>query len=125
MARIAGFFEVGLRVRNLRRSELFYCEALGLCPVTRDENLGFLVVRAGGAVLRLQEDHGSWPSQHVAFAIAAEALDEAIAHLRDEGYPVDGPYLHEWLPATSFELRDPDGHRLELCTVIPERLLAP
>jgi catechol-2,3-dioxygenase len=125
MPRIAGFFEVGLRVRDLRRSEVFYCEALGLCPATRDETLGFLAVRAGDAVLRLQQDDGSWPSQHVAFAVEAAALEETLAHLREEGYPVEGPYFHEWLPATSFELRDPDGHRLELCTEIRLRRVLP
>ena len=118
MPRIVGFFEVGLRVSDLRRSEDFYCEALGLCAETRDEELGFLAVRAGDAVLRLQQDPGSWPSQRVAFSVDPAALDETLAHLRHEGYPVEGPFFHEWLPATSFQLRDPDGHLLELCTSI-------
>jgi catechol 2,3-dioxygenase-like lactoylglutathione lyase family enzyme len=118
MPRIVGFFEVGLRVKDLRRSEDFYCDALGLCPVTRDEVLGFLAVRAGDAVLRLQQDLGRWPGQRVAFSVDPQALDETLAQLRDEGYAVEGPFFHEWLPATSFQVRDPDGHLLELCTSI-------
>lgn len=118
MPRIVGFFEIGLRVRDLRRSEDFYCEALGLHAAIRDETLGFLALRAGDAVLRLQQDGGDWPSQHVAFTVDPASLDETLARLRDEGYPVDGPCFHEWLPATSFQLRDPDGHRVELCTAI-------
>jgi catechol-2,3-dioxygenase len=118
MPRIMGFFEVGLRVSLLIRSEIFYCDALGLSPATRDDELGFLAVRGGQAVLRLQEDRGSWPAQRVAFAVDPAQLEETLAHLRRVGHPVEGPFFHEWLPAMSFQLRDPDGHLLELCTTL-------
>jgi len=34
---------------------------------------------------------------------------------REKGFDVEGPVLHDWVPAKSIYFDDPDGHALELC----------
>jgi len=66
----------------------------------------------------MTENKGEWPSQHFAFTVEEEDIERAAAMLRKQGVAVDGPYFHDWMPATSVYFSDPDGHQLELCAVV-------
>ncbi len=68
----------------------------------------------------LQEDCGTWPAQHLAFMVGESEIEQAAQQLRNNGVVVEGPILHDWIPARSVYFEDPDGHALELCAVIPE-----
>jgi lactoylglutathione lyase len=48
-----------------------YRETLGLAVGIRDERRRWLFLRAGGqaGMVVLQEDKGTWPVQHLAFAV--------------------------------------------------------
>ncbi len=117
MTEITGVYEVAIRVRELERAESFYREVLGLAEGLRDEERRWLFLRAGGSagMVVLQEDPGPWPAQHLAFRADAEALGAATERLRARGVEVEGPVVHDWIPAVSIYFRDPDGHELELC----------
>ena len=120
MLNIRGIYEVAIRVRSLPRAEAFYKEVLGLEEGIRDERRNWLFLRAGGlaGMIVLQEQDGEWPTQHFAFTIAESDIERAANTLRDQGLEVNGPVLHEWMPAKSVYFLDPDGHELELCAPI-------
>jgi catechol-2,3-dioxygenase len=114
---IQGIYEVAVRVRDLSKSEAFYCDVLGLTVGLRDGSRRWLFLRAGqtSGMLVLQEDKSSWPVQHFAFTIKERDLDAACERLAEEGIEFEGPVLHEWMPAKSVYFSDPDGNDLELC----------
>jgi catechol-2,3-dioxygenase len=120
MLRIRGLYEVAIRVRDLEKSEMFYRETLGLEVGLRDERRRWVFLRAGGdaGMVVLQEDKGTWPSQHVAFTVEEADLEAAAAALRKQGTAVEGPVYHTWMPAQSVYFSDPDGHALELCAPV-------
>src|SRR5690349_18831526 len=101
MLPISGVYEVAIRVSDISRAEAFYCDVLGLEVGLRDERRPWLFLRVGGpaGMCVLQEEPGDWPRQHLAFTIAAADLDHAAAELRTRGVTVEGPVLHEWMPA--------------------------
>ena len=103
MLPIRGLYEVAIRVKNLSRSEAFYREILGLEVGIRDERRNMLFLRAGGqaGMVVLQEDKGTWPTQHFAFTAEEADLEAAAAALEKRGVAVTGPVLHEWMPARS------------------------
>jgi catechol 2,3-dioxygenase-like lactoylglutathione lyase family enzyme len=117
MLPIRGLYEVAIRVKDLTRSEEFYRELLGFEVGARDEHRNWLFLRAGGqaGMLVLQEDKGTWPTQHLAFTVMEADLEGAATVLRKRGIAVEGPLFHEWIPAKSVYFSDPDGHDLELC----------
>ncbi len=117
MTEITGVYEVAIRVRELERAEAFYREVLGLREGLRDEERRWLFLRAGGTagMVVLQEDSGEWPAQHLAFRVDDDSLSDARSRLIARGVEVEGPVVHEWIPAASIYFRDPDGHDLELC----------
>jgi catechol 2,3-dioxygenase-like lactoylglutathione lyase family enzyme len=114
---IRGIYEVAVKVKDLKRAEAFYCDALGLSIGARDERRPWLFLRAGGqaGMLVLQEDLSAWAPQHFAFTARDDELEPAAASLRARGILVHGPVLHEWMPARSIYFKDPDGNELELC----------
>jgi catechol 2,3-dioxygenase-like lactoylglutathione lyase family enzyme len=108
---------VALGVTDLRRSEPWYCNALGLIRVdgeAAEDGAGHLVLASptGGWMLTL-EAPTSPAVQHVAFTCQDRA---ALAACRDgvaergitPGTITDAPY------GSGFVLRDPDGIELEL-----------
>lgn len=117
MLPICGIYEVAIRVKNLAKSEKFYRETLGLEAGLRDERRKWSFLRAGGqaGMVVLQEDQGTWPTQHLAFTVREADIEAAAAALRQRGVRVEGPVFHEWMPARSVYFMDPDGHELELC----------
>jgi lactoylglutathione lyase len=120
MLPIRGLYEVAIRVKDLTRSEEFYRVLLGFEVGARDERRNWLFLRAGGqaGMLVLQEDKGTWPTQHLAFAVMEADLEGAATVLRKRGIAVEGPLFHEWIPAKSVYFSDPDGHDLELCALV-------
>ena len=120
MLPILGLYEVAIRVKDLAKSEVFYRETLGLEVALRDERRGWLFLRAGGqaGMVVLQEDKGTWATQHLAFTVEEVDIEAAISALRQRGVVVEGPVYHEWMPAKSVYFSDPDGHDLELCAPV-------
>ena len=120
MLGIRGVYEVAIKVRDLRRSEPFYRDVLGFEVGLRDARRPWIFMRAGAdGMIVLQEEPGEWPQQHFAFTVAAAHIDAAAAELRQRGVAVEGPMVHEWIPAKSLYFADPDGHDLELCAPLP------
>lgn len=117
MLPIRGIYEVAIPVKDLPRAEAFYRGVLGLEVGIRDEKRNWLFLRAGGqgGMLVLQENKSEWPMTHYAFTVEEADIERAAAMLKENGVEVDGPYFHEWMPATSVYFSDPDGHALELC----------
>jgi lactoylglutathione lyase len=117
MLSMRGVFEIAIRVKDLPRSEAFYCQVLGLKPGLRDErrNWHFLWVGDSAGMVVLQEDPGEWPVQHFAFRVDEAELERAAQVLEDHDVAAHGPVYHEWMQAKSIYFTDPDGHDLELC----------
>jgi catechol 2,3-dioxygenase-like lactoylglutathione lyase family enzyme len=117
MIPIRGVYEIAIRVKDLPTAEDFYLNVLGLEVGLRDEKRNWLFLRAGGqaGMVVLQEDKGNWPKQHFAFTVDEAEIDAAAAALRELGVDIDGPNIHDWMPAKSVYFSDPDGHSLELC----------
>ncbi len=120
MVHIRGLYEVAIRVRDLATSETFYREILGLEVGVRDDLRKWLFLRAGGqaGMVVLQEDKGTWPTQHFAFTIEEADIEAAAEALQKRGVAITGPVYHEWMPARSVYFSDPDGHELELCAPV-------
>jgi catechol-2,3-dioxygenase len=120
MLKIRGIYEIAIPVKELSRAETFYRNVLGLEVGLRDEKRKWLFLRAGGAagMIVLQETPEEWHSQHFAFAVSDAELDEAAVEIQERGVNVDGPYLHDWMPARSVYFSDVDGHQLELCAPV-------
>ena len=123
MLPIRGLYEVAIRVRDLARAEAFYRQVLGLEVGSRDDARRRVFLRAGGqaGMIVLIEEPGSWPSQHLAFTVDEADIDAAAAALRRAGVSVEGPVVHDWMPAKSAYFSDPDGHELELCAPLSRR----
>jgi lactoylglutathione lyase len=116
MLNIRGVYEVAIRVRDVAIAEAFYRDVLGFEVGLRDERRNWVFMRAGPeGMIVLQEDKGEWPLQHFAFTVGERDIDAAVAELGRRGLTLEGPMVHEWIPAKSLYFRDPDGHHLELC----------
>jgi catechol 2,3-dioxygenase-like lactoylglutathione lyase family enzyme len=91
MLPIRGLYEVAIRVKDLERSEAFYCGVLGLEVGLRDARRRWLFLRAGGEAwtVVLQEDEGDWTVQHLAFTIDEDALKTAADALQHQGIRVE------------------------------------
>ena len=120
MVPIRGLYEVAIRVKDLAKSEAFYCQTLGLEVGLRDEPRRWLFLRAGGqaGMVVLQEDTGTRPKEHFAFTVDEADIETAVTALQERGVLVRGPVYHDWMPATSVYFSDPDGHALELCAPV-------
>lgn len=117
MLPIRGLYEVALKVKHLPTAEAFYRNVLGLQVGLRDEKRHWVFLRVGGdaGMIVLQEEQGQWPIQHVAFTVDEQGMEDAIKRLQEQDVQLDGPYVHEWMPAKSLYFTDPDGNDLELC----------
>ena len=120
MLSIRGVFEVAIRVRELARSEAFYCNVLGLTPGFRDQKRKWLFLWVGdrAGMVVLQEAPDTWVAQHFAFTVDEAELQRAASVLRSQGITAEGPVELEWMDAKSLYFSDPDGHDLELCAPI-------
>jgi lactoylglutathione lyase len=120
MLTIRGLYEVAVKVKDLSRSEIFYCETLGFEVGLRDEQRKWLFLRVGGpaGIVVLQEDKSDWSIQHFAFRVDERDLDLVASRLINRGVRIEGPMHHDWMPAKSIYFSDPDGHDLELCALV-------
>jgi catechol 2,3-dioxygenase-like lactoylglutathione lyase family enzyme len=116
MLPIRGLYEVAIRVKDLPASEAFYRDILGLQVGIRDDRRNWLFLRAGGdaGMIVLQQEVGDWPLQHFAFSVDEADIERAAQILREHGVEVEGPVVHDWMPAKSIYFGDPDGNSLEL-----------
>jgi catechol-2,3-dioxygenase len=113
-----GICELTLEVRDLERVERFYCDALGLEVLSREEDRRWL---ACGARTRLglwlpgEKEHGDKGGRHVHFAFSAapERLDELKARFDALGVEYTGPVEHEG-GDRSLYLEDPEGNLVEV-----------
>jgi catechol 2,3-dioxygenase-like lactoylglutathione lyase family enzyme len=119
-----GLSELILRVRDVDRSLVFYCEILGLALEKRDSpNWAWLWSGAPGASPRIGltsrplsygAAHCGGPA-HFAIAVARAAIPEEKERLESLGFAVEGPVHFAFWNADSIYLSDPDDHRVELC----------
>ena len=121
MLDLKGVYEIAIPVRELARSEAFYCDVLGLKSGLRDEprNWHFLYVGGSAGMVVLQEDKGEWPTLHFAFTVEPAEIDRAVEVLAERGVATQGPVTHEWMNARSLYFSDPDGHALEIIASLP------
>ncbi len=129
---ITGLFETHINVVDLERSAAFYCDRLGLQVGFRDEarRIVFLWLgRPGEAMLGLWEKPlEQVQPQHFAFRASADDIEHrAVAWLRQReltgfNFLADGterPMVFAWMPALAIYFLDPDGHTLELISMLP------
>ena len=111
---------VGLVVRDLRRVERFYREALGLEVVSRGK--GQVVLGAGrrGLLTLVQRvgaksgDRGGAGLYHTAFLLPARGdLGRFMRHVEEIGVRLDGAADH--LVSEAVYLHDPEGNGVEVC----------
>lgn len=109
-----------LRVRDLARSEQWYCRTLGLSAVFSDATEGLTVLGLDGASLTLWQlkptDGLTAPTDHSFPIFAVADADVAHRHLRELGVATEP--LQEGNGVRFFTFRDPDGNRLEACQVL-------
>jgi len=129
---IGGLFETHINVTDLDRSVRFYCDVLGL-ELGRYENerrAAFLWINGRGqAMLGLwQRPATEVVPQHFAFrASVDDVLERSVAWLDERGLAChnflnDGtkrPMVFAWMPAVAIYFSDPDGHSLELISMLP------
>lgn len=124
---IRGLFETHLTVRDLDRSVAFYRDVLGLtlAHTVPSRGAAFLWIGAAGkAMLGLWSIGTSPLSQHLHFSLEV-ALDDLVAvpaKLRSAGIRSregDEPIVIGWMPAASVFFDDPDGHSVELISMLP------
>lgn len=125
-----GVLETALYVADLDASRRFYRDVLGLEPMHADARLlayalapaqVLLMFERGSTAETIQlpfgtiPPHGGSGEQHLAFAIAGDALEAWQARLASHGIAIEG--RTDW-PAGghSVYFRDPDRHLLELAT---------
>lgn len=129
---ILNLFETHLDVSNLERSENFYKEQLGLEVAHRDTNrkvVFFWIGKPGAAMLGLWEKEKSKITKsHFAFScyqhdILLKSKEYLLSrNIKPYNFLNDGsqePIVFAWMPAISLYFDDPDGHCLELISMIP------
>jgi catechol 2,3-dioxygenase-like lactoylglutathione lyase family enzyme len=130
MPTLAGIKETALTVADLERSERFYRDLFDLPLLDGDARFRALNVADAHVLLLFLRggstepvhlpggiipSHGASGQSHVAFAIAASALEEWKAHLADHHVTIESTVT--WpRGGTSIYFRDPDRHLIELMT---------
>ena len=129
-ATLDGVLETALYVDDLPRARAFYVDVLG-CTVMLDSSRLVALGVAGRSVLLLFQrgatdaplptpgglvpGHGGAGAQHLAFAVAVDALPAWTARLAAAGVAVESRV--RWARGgESLYVRDPDGHSVELVT---------
>ena len=129
-ARIDGILETVLYVTDIDRAAVLYGDVLGLPVIFSDDRMrtydvggrGTLLLFVQGGTLRdVQTPFGTIPAhdargcQHLAFAIAKDALEPWRDRLAARGIAIESRV--DWpRGGVSLYFRDPDGHLLELAT---------
>jgi lactoylglutathione lyase len=131
-------YEAHLPVANTETAKDFYATVLGLPFAYRDPTRDIIFLWAGS---KEQGMIGLWgPSTaygpkngivrkcHLAFAVSLDQLLAAIKKLNEcgiETFGFGGHLTHEptvigWMPSAQIYFRDPDGHSLELISILPD-----
>jgi catechol 2,3-dioxygenase-like lactoylglutathione lyase family enzyme len=123
---VHGVSELTLQVRDLAASERWYTDNLDLLVAGRDEENGFVWLKAGewtrlGLWLPGEREFGDMPGAHVHFAMRVEGpqIPEIAATLRAKGLDVEGPVHHPGKDSSVY-VKDPDGHLIEFFDYEPE-----
>jgi hypothetical protein len=61
------------------------------------------------------QEQADVPQQHFAFTVSEADVDVAAAELRRRGIAIEGPMVHEWIPAKSLYFATPTATTSELC----------
>ena len=128
---INGVVETVLYVDDLPRAVAFYCDVLGLAPMTGDgarfeafdSGAGrvLLLFKRGATLMPVSMPGGIIPphdgsgSLHIGFAISAADFDTWKQRLQTHGLAIESEARWE-RGGRSLYFRDPDGHLLELVT---------
>ncbi len=129
-ARVERIVETALYVNDLTRASRFYADVIG-CTVLLETPRLIAMSVAGESVLLLfqrgaTEDalpteggvvpgHGAHGNQHLAFAIARDAVPAWLRRLEEAGVTIESRV--QWpRGGESVYVRDPDGHSVELVT---------
>lgn len=132
MPTINNVLETALYVRDRARSQTFYETVLGFRVLLDDGNrlTGMAVGNSPQVLLLFTEGastggeqtptgfippHDTHGTQHVAFAIAEESVDDWRQQLSANGVPIESVVLPE-RGGTSLYFRDPDNHLIELAS---------
>ena len=110
-----------LWVSDVERSVRFYRDVLGFEVGLRDARRPWVFMRAGTDGMIVLQEQADVPQQHFAFTVTEGDIAVAAAELRRRGIAIEGPMVHEWIPAKSLYFADPDGHDVELCAPLPRR----
>jgi glyoxylase I family protein len=123
--RILGLDHVVLRVADMDRALLFYCNVLGCVEERRVERIGLVQLRAGRSLIDLIEAlrdaddplaEGARNMDH--FALRIEPFDEAALRVHLEAHSVEVGETVERYGAEgtgpSVYIQDPDGNTVEL-----------
>jgi len=128
--RLDRILETALYVADLPKARAFYVLVLGCEPLLETPRLVALGVAGQSVLLLFQRGsteaplptdggvvpgHGGSGAQHLAFAVAPDALSEWAARLAAAGVPVESRVRWQ-RGGESLYLRDPDGHSVELAT---------
>ena len=125
-------FETHVKTTDLPRATAFYGGVLGLEEAYRQPERGIVfywIGPPGNAMLGVWEvAPEDWNRSHFAFEITEDAIEPAMARLREAGVPVvdffgnacDDPSVHAWMPAVGIFFRDPDGNSLEFVAMLPD-----
>lgn len=127
---LQGVLETALYCDRLDASRRFYAGILGLEPMFEDARLLAYAVAPAQVLLLFQRGttnrttrlpggsippHDGHGAQHVAFAVASDALAGWEAHLQAHGIAIEA--RTDWpTGGHSLYFRDPDQHLLELAT---------
>lgn len=133
-------YETHLPVADTRIAEKFYREIVGLPFAYRDptRDIVFLwadvkekaMIGLWGPNTAYGSQNGEIPKCHVAFAVSLDELFEAMKKLKEnkidtfgfggDSKPAQEPSVIGWMPSAQIYFRDPDGHMLELITILPD-----
>ena len=129
---VTGLFEAHLTVSDLRRSLAFYRDILGLPLASEfpERQAAFCWIGAPGrAMLGLWETSAPVGLRlHIALAANVEDVIAAVGRLSAAGVtpldfsgnPTDTPIVIGWMPAIALYMKDPDGHSIELISMLPD-----
>ena len=119
MMKLTGINQITLRVNDLRASEAFYCDILGIRLDHRvGVNIAFLRLNSDMLVLVKAETAGSAEARdirvdHFGFRLSSDAeVDEAARHLENKGvHLITRPANRR--EGRAFFVMDPDGNLVE------------
>ena len=128
---IQGLFETHIKVSNLEKSIQFYQDILGLELGHLDpRRVAFFWIGApGNAMLGVWENPEEAKTKlHFAFATSLEQMrtiretlqEHGLEYQNFSGSNTDSLEVLAWMPAISVYFLDPDGHRLEFITMLPD-----